>query len=94
MCTTKQNNIVIGQIFGSLMLPKSLHDLGLANVKKSLRFDLFKFCCILTINELYVTMLRPRFSEMKCIERSINLYSLNNAGASEQSHSMTLHTKN
>ena len=44
--------------------------------------------------KLYVTVLRPRFTGMKCIERSINLYSHDNAGASEQSHSMTLHTKN
>ena len=92
-CTTKQNSIGIGQMFGRLVLPKNLHGLGLSNVKKSGRF-FFKFCGLLTIYELYVTVLRPRVTRMKCIERLINLYSHDNAGASEQSHSMTLHTKN
>ena len=72
-CTTKQSSIVICQMFGKLMLPKNLHGLGLSNVKKSGRF-FFKFCGLLTIYELYVTVLRPRVTRMKCIERSINLY--------------------
>ena len=72
---------------------KNLHGLSLSNVNKKWKI-FFKLCGLLAIYELYVTVLRPRFSEMKCIERSINLYSHDNAGASEQSHSMTLHSKN